>query len=197
MDTGIDEGLDIVLRPPVASDTARFLELLADPDHRHFASPAHIVFPRTESEVAEKFAEAAEAWAEHRPGMLMVATADQQSTLLGDISWRWSASEQLGVADLGYVVHPDARGRGVGRTAIALMTRWLMSPAGRGLARVQLDHSTENAASCRVAVAAGFEREGIRRGYLPLLGPDGVVRRHDVCLHGTLEPPPLPSRQRS
>ena len=69
------------------------------------------------------------------------------------------------------------------------LTRWLMAPDGRGLDRVQLDHSTENPASCRVALAAGFEREGIRRGYLPLRDPDGTVRRHDVCLHGTITPP--------
>ena len=69
------------------------------------------------------------------------------------------------------------------------LTRWLMAPEGRGLERVQLDHSTENPASCRVALAAGFEREGVRRGYLPLREPDGTVRRHDVCLHGRTTAP--------
>ena len=64
-----------------------------------------------------------------------------------------------------------------------------MSPEGRGLERVQLDHSTENPASCRVALAAGFEREGVRRGYLPLREADGTVRRHDVCLHGRTTAP--------
>jgi RimJ/RimL family protein N-acetyltransferase len=54
------------------------------------------------------------------------------------------------------------------------------------MARVQLDHSVENVASCRVALAAGFEREGMRRAYLPLRDPESPtgVRRHDVCLHG-------------
>ena len=36
---------------------------------------------------------------------------------------------------------------------------------------MQLDHSVENEASCRAALAAGFEREGVRRGYLPLRDP--------------------------
>jgi RimJ/RimL family protein N-acetyltransferase len=69
----------------------------------------------------------------------------------------------------------------------------LLSPDGRGLARVQLDHSVENEPSCRVALAAGFEREGIRRSFLPLRDPDapGGVRRHDVCLHGCVEMPPV------
>ncbi|HET8971254.1 MAG TPA: GNAT family protein, partial [Candidatus Nanopelagicales bacterium] len=79
--------------------------------------------------------------------------------------------------------------RGIGRRAIVTLTRWLMSTEGRGLERVQLDHSTENPASCRVARAAGFAQEGIRRGYLPLRAADGTVRRHDVCLHGCVTPP--------
>jgi len=123
----------------------------------------------------------------------VIADAADPLRLLGDISWRWTSSEALGVAELGYVVHPDARGRGVARQAIVLLTRWLLAPDGRGLARVQLDHSIENPASCRVALAAAIEREGVRRGFLPLRDPNGDVRRHDVCLHGTLTPPPLPS----
>ena len=58
------------------------------------------------------------------------------------------------------------------------------------MVRVQLDHSVENVASCRVALAAGLEIEGVRRGFLPLrdpAAPDGV-RRHDVCLHGVVAP---------
>ncbi len=56
------------------------------------------------------------------------------------------------------------------------------------MARVQLDHSVENPASCAVAEAAGFAQEGVRRGFLPLRDPDAPfgVRRHDVCLHGYL-----------
>ncbi len=67
------------------------------------------------------------------------------------------------------------------------LTRWLtVDDDGPHLARVQLDHSVENPASCRTALAAGFEREGVRKAFLPLRddgAPDGV-RRHDVCLHG-------------
>ena len=33
---------------------------------------------------------------------------------------------------------------------------------------MQLDHSVENPASCRTALASGFSREGVRTGYLPL-----------------------------
>lgn len=187
MDEGIDEGTGIRLRPLHDGDAARLLEMLHDPDQRRWGAPAFVPLPEDVAGLADQIAGSAATWADRQPGTL--AITDETDVFLGDISWRWSASERMAVADLGYVVHPDARGRGVGRRAIVLLTRWLMDPDGRGLARVQLDHSTENEASCRVALAAGFEREGIRRGFLPLRGPDGVVRRHDVCLHGTVVQP--------
>lgn len=189
----IDEGLGVVLRLPRDGDAPRWLEMAHDPDCLAYASPEFVAVPQDRADITRKFGGSAEAWAEQRPGGLVIADAADQDHLVGEISWRWTGSEKLGVAEIGYVVHPDARGRGVGRQAIVLITRWLLSLDGRGLARVQLDHSVENPASCHVALAAGFEREGIRRGFLPLRDPDGGVRRHDVCLHGTIAAPPLPA----
>lgn len=188
---GIDEGLPLRLRPAVDADAPRWVEMLRDPDQRRYGSPAFVPVPQDVGDVAETLERSRTSWAARTPGTLVVTDASDR--FLGDVSWRWTTGEQLGVADLGYVVHPDARGRGVARTAIVLLTRWLLDPDGRGLARVQLDHSTENPASCRVALAAGFEQEGIRRGFLPLRDDDGAVRRHDVCLHGTTTAPALPT----
>jgi RimJ/RimL family protein N-acetyltransferase len=50
-----------------------------------------------------------------------------------------------------------------------------------GLHRVQLDHSTLNHASCRVAAKAGFWFEGTRRGQA--LHEDGW---HDMPMHARL-----------
>ena len=62
---------------------------------------------------------------------------------------------------------------------------------GAGLARVQLDHAVANVASCRVALRAGFEQEGVRRGFLPVVDPDAPAgwSRADVCLHGRVQAP--------
>ncbi len=179
----------LLLRPAVATDATRWLELLRDPDQQRYGAPAFVPVPTDEGELEERIAGSATAWAEGKPGTLVAVAEEAPDLFLGDIGWRWSLHETFGIADLGYGTHPDARGRGVGRRAIVALTRWLMSPEGRGLERVQLDHSTENAASCRVALAAGFEREGVRPRYLPLRSPDGAVRRHDVCLHGRIAPP--------
>jgi RimJ/RimL family protein N-acetyltransferase len=183
---GIDDGSGVLLRPARETDAERWLELLHDADHVTYASPAFVVLPTDVEGLAEHIDRSRATWEERAPGTLVVTPADDDSRFLGNISWRWTTGELLGVADIGYGIHPDARGQGFGRSAIVSLTRWLLSPGGRGLARVQLDHSVENEASCRVALAAGFEREGIRRGFLPLRDPDapGGVRRHDVCLHG-------------
>lgn len=103
--------------------------------------------------------------------------------------------------DVGYAVHPDARGLGVATSAVRLVLRWLTTAAnGPEVGRVQLDHSVENPASCKVAERAGLPREGLRRSYLPLREPatDGGLRRHEVCLHGLpADDLPPPRRHRS
>ena len=188
---GIDDVSGLLLRPARESDAERWLEMLRDPDYVTYAAPAFVTLASEAAGLSERIEQSRTSWQERAPGMLAVVPAADPDLFLGDISWRWTTGEKLGIAEIGYGVHPEARGQGVGRRAIVALTRWLMSPEGRGLARVQLDHSVENEASCRVALAAGFEREGIRRGFLPLrdpAAPDGV-RRHDVCLHGCVELP--------
>lgn len=192
----IDDGSGVVLRPAREGDAERWLEMLRDPDYVTFATPAFVQLATDPAGLTEHVERSVVAWQEQAPGTLVAVAAEAPDLFLGDISWRWATGEKLGVADLGYGVHPEARGRGVGRRAIVTLTRWLLSPEGRGLARVQLDHSVENPASCRVALAAGFEREGARRGFLPLRDPaaPGGVRRHDVCLHGRIDlPAPNPA----
>ncbi|MGH3348099.1 MAG: GNAT family N-acetyltransferase [Nocardioides sp.] len=193
---GIDDGSGVLLRPARDGDAERWLELLHDPDHLTYASPAFVTLPTDTAGLAEHISKSQSSWEERAPGTLVVAPAADEDLFLANISWRWTTGEKLAIAELGYGVHPEARGRGVGRRGIVALTRWLLAADGRGLARVQLDHSVENEASCRVALAAGFEREGIRRGFLPLrdpAAPDGV-RRHDVCLHGCTEAQPLSER---
>ena len=188
---GINDGSGLLLRPARESDAERWLEMLRDPVYVTYAAPAFVTLASEAAGLTERIEQSQASWQERAPGMLAVVTAADPALFLGDISWRWTTGEKLGVAEIGYGVHPEARGQGVGRRAIVALTRWLLSPEGRGLARIQLDHSVENEASCRVALAAGFEREGIRRGFLPLrdpAAPDGV-RRHDVCLHGCVELP--------
>lgn len=189
---GIDGGEGVLLRPAREGDVSRWLEMMRDPEYVQYAAPAFVTLPTDPAGLAESITSSQTSWADGTPGTLVAVPASDPDAFAGNVSWRWTTGEKLGIAELGYGMHPDVRGRGIGRRAITALTRWLLTPDGRGLARVQLDHSVENEASCRVALAAGFEREGIRRGFLPLREPDrpGGVRRHDVCMHGCIAAPP-------
>lgn len=64
-------------------------------------------------------------------------------------------------AEAGYIVAPQARGRGVAQRALRLLTSWALEDLG--LARVELRITADNVASIRVAERSGFVREGVLR----------------------------------
>jgi RimJ/RimL family protein N-acetyltransferase len=63
--------------------------------------------------------------------------------------------------EIGYVIAPEARGRGIATRAVALLTRWGFDELG--LRRIELRIDPRNAASGRVAERAGYVREGVLR----------------------------------
>ena len=63
-------------------------------------------------------------------------------------------------AELGYVVAPSARGRGVASSALQSLTEWAFD---LGMERLELLISIENEASKRVAARCGYVREGVLR----------------------------------
>jgi len=84
-----------------------------------------------------------------------------------------------GVAEIAYWVLPSARRQGVARRAVGEAVRWAFDDVG--FVRLELEHSTLNEPSCRVAQTLGFDLEGARRAHY--LQPDG---RHDTHLHARL-----------
>jgi RimJ/RimL family protein N-acetyltransferase len=64
-------------------------------------------------------------------------------------------------AELGYVVAPAARGRGVATEALRQLTEWAF--AELGMLRLELMISVENAGSKKVAERCGYVREGVLR----------------------------------
>ena len=64
-------------------------------------------------------------------------------------------------AELGYMVAPAARGRGVARRSVELLTHWAFDALE--LLRVELRIDVENAPSARVAEGAGYRLEGVLR----------------------------------
>jgi RimJ/RimL family protein N-acetyltransferase len=88
-------------------------------------------------------------------------------------------------AELGYVVAPAARGRGVATEALRLLTDWAFFTLGA--LRLELLIGSENVASKRVAERCGYIREGVLRS---LYLKPGV--REDTELWSRLPSDPAP-----
>ncbi len=65
--------------------------------------------------------------------------------------------------EIGYVVGPAARGRGVARRTLRLLTDWGFSELA--MERIELWIDVTNPASERVAERSGYVREGVLRSY--------------------------------
>ena len=81
--------------------------------------------------------------------------------------------------ELGYVVAPAARGRGVASRAVGLLTAWGLGELA--LHRIELRIDPANHASSRVAERAGYRREGVLRSVAFKEG-----RRTDVAVWSRL-----------
>jgi RimJ/RimL family protein N-acetyltransferase len=64
-------------------------------------------------------------------------------------------------AELGYLVAPEARGRGVATEALRQLTAWAFEELG--MLRLELMISVDNGASKKVAERCGYRREGVLR----------------------------------
>jgi RimJ/RimL family protein N-acetyltransferase len=65
--------------------------------------------------------------------------------------------------ELGYVIHPAARGRGVATEALRLLTEWAFAELAPH--RIQLIISPENGPSKRIAERNGYRYEGTLRSF--------------------------------
>lgn len=72
------------------------------------------------------------------------------------------------VAEIGYVVDVDARGRGIAPRAVDVVSRWAF--ARLDVARLEARTYLDNPASHKVAERAGFTAEGIERRSVYVLG---------------------------
>jgi RimJ/RimL family protein N-acetyltransferase len=69
---------------------------------------------------------------------------------------------------IGYWLLPEARGKGLASRAVRLVSRWALHDLG--LARLGLLTEPSNDHSQRVAIRAGFQREGVLRSYADIDG---------------------------
>jgi RimJ/RimL family protein N-acetyltransferase len=159
-------GRGIVLRRLEQRDAARMVEACTDPETAGWIGAIPQPFSRRDAEryIAEREEQPATArgvsWAVADPGT---------DELVGHVGL-FDVQRGAG-AELGYWVHPAARGRGVATESCRLALRHAFVPeedGGLGLSRVHAHVAEGNDASLRVLAKAGMTRQGRRRRALRL-----------------------------
>jgi RimJ/RimL family protein N-acetyltransferase len=141
------------LVPFTADHLEAFAPMTADRDvlrYTRFPDPPEPEFPRTW--LARYEAGRASGTKE------AFAILGEDDALLG-VALAVEIDRATGEAELGYLVAPAARGRGVATAAVAQLTDWALRD--QGLARVVLLIAADNAASRTVAERCGYLLEGI------------------------------------
>lgn len=90
-----------------------------------------------------------------------------------------SINQEANQGEIGYILAPAARGRGIATTALRRITDWALGE--RSLERVELRIDADNTASIAVAKRAGFRYEGTMRS---VYFKDGV--RSDTSVYSRL-----------
>jgi RimJ/RimL family protein N-acetyltransferase len=115
--------------------------------------------PYGESDARTYVAMTRRGWKEGTHSAFAVTDA-ATGEVIGSVGVHFFEAEP-GVAEVGYWVRREARGRGAATRATRLVARWAIGSCG--VERLQLRADAENVASLRVAEAAGFQREGVMR----------------------------------
>ncbi|MFD4116287.1 GNAT family N-acetyltransferase [Streptomyces niveus] len=163
-------GSGVSLRPWRITDAEAVTEAFQDPEIQRW----HVRRADSVEEAREWIEGWQSSWSSETGGHWAVAGAEGDG-LLGRMSLK-SLRLEDGAAEVAYWMIPTARGRGVCTRAVMTLTSWAMEKGG--FHRLEIEHSTANEASCRVAIKAGFAEEGVRRG--AALHADGW---HDMHLH--------------
>jgi RimJ/RimL family protein N-acetyltransferase len=165
------EGGGLLLRPFTKRDTPAIVAACQDPE---IARWTRVPSPYTERHASE--------FVSARDETSFAITDLPSGELLGAIGLR---EHDEGVAEVGYWVKREARGRGVATRALELVAAWAFEALSA--ARVQLVAEPENEPSLRVAEKAGFTREGVLRSYMEFNG-----RRRDGVMYSLLRQDPRP-----
>jgi RimJ/RimL family protein N-acetyltransferase len=151
-----DRGEKITLRPADDRDTEALVVACTDPESARWTA----LPPGYDRERARGFIhEYAPGWWQRRQGAVWVI-ADPDDAYAAQIDLR-VYQEDPEVADVGFLSHPAARGRGYMTAALRAVTRFGIEELG--LRRVEWKAHVGNDASRRVAEKAGFTFEGVLR----------------------------------
>ena len=159
----------VTLRPWSRDDAWFLAKASADPAIRRYNGDldrlGHPAPPLSAAEAEVVIDGFASGWGElaatGRPSGVVFAIVDARTGELAGCCGvdEWSKAD---VAQFGYWIAPEARGRGLATRAVILFTRWLFD---QGAARAFVTIVAGNEASVGVARKAGFAYEGTMRSH--------------------------------
>lgn len=144
---------ELTLRPWAAADVPGIVAAYRDSDIRRWHAR-----DMTAAEAAQWVIAAGSSWTTETGASWAITLSTGE--LLGRMSLR-TVDLHEGLADIGYWVVPAAREHRVATRALVVVSDWAMKDLG--LHRLELEHSTRNPPSCRVARSAGYSLEGTKR----------------------------------
>lgn len=166
------------LRPWESSDVPVVLKAFAEPVMERQADA-----PITTAADAEQWIQRRRnQW--HQEVVYGFAVADSTNVALGGVAVG-NLNPEHATGWISYWTTSAARGKGVATRSCRALAHWCFTDLG--LFRLELGHRTNNPASCRVALAAGFAPEGLQRQKLAYGGV-----RYDVETHARLATDPHP-----
>jgi RimJ/RimL family protein N-acetyltransferase len=170
---------DVVLRRWRLSDAPAVTAACRDPDIPRWIPV--IPAPYAETDAIEFLREVDDEW---RIGSSHAfAIVDAADRLLGAVTLHGPEGH---LAEIGYWLAAEARGRGVATRAVRLLAAYSFR-ADPALVRIGLRTLVGNDASGRVAERAGFSREGVLRAAEPVRGVPT-----DVVVYSLLRTDPVP-----
>lgn len=170
---------NLVLRPWGLADVPVVLQAYQDPAIIHWHGKTMTV-----NDAKEWVLHWTDRWQKESGAGWAIA---HEGEAIGQISLRRIDLES-GSGELSYWILPQGRGANVAPKALCELSAWAFGSAG--FHRLELAHSVNNPASCKVAQKSGYPAEGVKRQQVR--HADGW---HDMHTHARLASDPDPTAQ--
>lgn len=169
----------LTLRPSRESDIESIYLACQDPLISHFTTvPANYTLEHAQSFVRQLDPEGLQNKREIR--FIIESSQGEKSALAGVISFH-SPNFNNKVAEIGYWIAKESRGKSIGTTAVKVLTNFGFETMGWNRIEAMIDH--DNEASKKVVTRAGYEHEGVLRQRV--IRADGEVI--DMDLYAVLQ----------